>query len=130
MAGRWAEELGVTKARGGASQPRSAQGVGPAPGARPSVSRRATRLAILAALIALAIDTGRAAMMLREAPGLSPAALFAPLGIAAVLAVLLMLQARQADAAARALADSEERFRLAVEAARCGIWEWDLVSGE
>ncbi|RAK56272.1 hypothetical protein DJ017_08185 [Phenylobacterium soli] len=24
--------------------------------------------------------------------------------------------------------DSEQRFRLAVEAARCGIWEWDLIN--
>lgn len=26
--------------------------------------------------------------------------------------------------------DSEQRFRMAVEAARCGIWEWDLASDE
>ncbi len=27
-----------------------------------------------------------------------------------------------------AFVDSEQRFRLAVEAARCGIWEWELAS--
>jgi two-component system cell cycle sensor histidine kinase PleC len=104
--------------------------VGPALGARAPGARRATTLAILAALILLALYTGLAAMRLRDAPGPSGGALFAPLAIAAILAGLLIVQGRQADAAARALAASEERFRLAVEAARCGIWEWDLGSGE
>ena len=43
-----------------------------------------------------------------------------------VLAVLLFVQMRKAETAQRAFAESEQRFRLAVEAARCGIWEWDL----
>lgn len=30
----------------------------------------------------------------------------------------------------RRWADTERRFRVAVEAARCGIWEWDLTRGE
>ena len=120
----------MSKARGEVSQPPSARGVGPALGARAPGARRATTLAILAALILLALYTGLAAIHLRDAPGPSGGVLFAPLAIAAILAVLLVVQGRQADAAARALAESEERFRLAVEAARCGIWEWDLGSGE
>jgi len=81
-------------------------------------------------LIVLAIDTGAEAMRLRETPGVSAGVLFAPMVTAAILAVLLVVQGLRADTAARALAVSEERFRLAVEAARCGIWEWDLVSDE
>ncbi len=52
--------------------------------------------------------------------------LFAPLLIGCALAVLLVKQSLSAQAAQNAFAASEERFRLAVEAAGCGIWEWDL----
>ena len=51
---------------------------------------------------------------------------FGPLTIGVLFTVLLMVQHRQAQAAQRAYTDTEQRFRLAVEAARCGIWEWDL----
>ena len=54
----------------------------------------------------------------------------APMVTAAILAALMIVQGLRADGAQRELAESEERFRLAVEAARCGIWEWDLVAGE
>ena len=76
------------------------------------------------------VDTGFAAIRMREAPGVSPGVLFAPMVTAAILAALMIVQGLRADGAQRALAESEERFRLAVEAARCGIWEWDLVAGE
>ncbi|MFC4441065.1 ATP-binding protein [Caulobacter henricii] len=52
--------------------------------------------------------------------------LLAPLAVGIALALLLMMQSRKAEAAHREFVDSEQRFRLAVEAARCGIWEWDL----
>jgi two-component system, cell cycle sensor histidine kinase PleC len=52
--------------------------------------------------------------------------LLAPLTIGMGLALLLSIQIRRANAATRAHQDTEQRFRLAVEAARCGIWEWDL----
>ena len=54
--------------------------------------------------------------------------IFGPLTIGALFTVLLMVQHRQAVHAQRAFSDTEQRFRLAVEAARCGIWEWDLRS--
>jgi two-component system cell cycle sensor histidine kinase PleC len=50
----------------------------------------------------------------------------APLAIGCGLALLLLNQIGKAETAHRAFIDSERRFRLAVEAARCGIWEWDL----
>jgi len=87
-------------------------------------------LAVLASLIVLAIETGFTAIRMRETPGVSPSVLFTPMVFAAILAVLLVIQGMRADGDARALADSEERFRVAVEAARCGIWEWRLTSGE
>ncbi len=52
--------------------------------------------------------------------------LLAPLAIGCALALMVMLQIRKADTAQRAAAETEKRFRMAVEAARCGIWEWDL----
>jgi two-component system cell cycle sensor histidine kinase PleC len=52
--------------------------------------------------------------------------LLAPLVVGGALAILLIRQNMQARAAQDAFAASEERFRLAVEAAGCGIWEWDL----
>ena len=122
----------MAKEWGGEAAPRFARGAGPVSAPRPPPIRgRAATLAILAALIVLAVDTGVAAIHMREAPGSTSASvLFAPMVAAAVLAVLLVVQGLRADAAAHALADSEERFRLAVEAARCGIWEWDLADGQ
>ena len=49
-----------------------------------------------------------------------------PLGIGGALTLLLMWQSRRAQQAHEAFSDSEQRFRMAVDAARCGIWEWDL----
>lgn len=46
-----------------------------------------------------------------------------------MLAVLAVQNWRQARAG-RSWADTERRFRVAVEAARCGVWEWDLARSE
>jgi two-component system cell cycle sensor histidine kinase PleC len=122
--------MAVAKARGGGAMAQPAQRAGLGPSARAPRWGRATTLAILASLIVLAIETGFTAMRMRETPGVTPSVLFTPMVFAAILAVLLVIQALRADGDARALADSEERFRVAVEAARCGIWEWRLDSGE
>ena len=53
-----------------------------------------------------------------------------PLIIGIGLAILLLAQIRKAEAVRRAFTESERRFRLAVEAAHCGIWEWDLLSDQ
>jgi len=52
--------------------------------------------------------------------------LLAPMIIGVALALLLMIQSRNATNAQMAQLEAEQRFRMAVEAARCGIWEWDL----
>jgi two-component system cell cycle sensor histidine kinase PleC len=54
--------------------------------------------------------------------------LAAPLALAVVLGALLLAESRRLERAHAAFNESERRFRLAVEAARCGIWEWDLGS--
>ena len=56
--------------------------------------------------------------------------LLAPLAVGIALALMLMLQSRRVERAQREFVDSEQRFRLAVEAARCGIWEWDLSTDQ
>jgi two-component system cell cycle sensor histidine kinase PleC len=109
---------------------RSARTAGPAFNRGAPVRAQAVKLAILGALILLGLNAALAAIRLRETHTGSLGDLVAPLATAALLALLLVVQGWQADAAARALAESEERFRLAVEAARCGIWEWDVRSGE
>jgi two-component system cell cycle sensor histidine kinase PleC len=52
--------------------------------------------------------------------------LLIPMCGALLLGLLLLMQSTRTEKAQRDFADSERRFRLAVEAARCGIWEWDL----
>ena len=52
--------------------------------------------------------------------------LVAPLIVGLLLMLVLMRQTRKAGEAMRAQVDAERRFRLAVEAARCGVWEWRL----
>ncbi|MEK7427557.1 MAG: ATP-binding protein [Pseudomonadota bacterium] len=56
--------------------------------------------------------------------------LTAPLAVAFMLGLLLLNQSRKMEDAQQAVIDSERRFRLAVEAARCGIWEWDLTTDQ
>ena len=56
--------------------------------------------------------------------------LFAVWGTSMLLGTLLITQSRRAEAAHKDFVDSESRFRMAVEAARCGIWEWDLEADQ
>lgn len=56
--------------------------------------------------------------------------LIGPLAVLIGLTAVLMFQGRRSVMASRAWADSERRFRMAVEAARCGVWEWDLARNE
>ncbi len=53
-------------------------------------------------------------------------ALLAPLAIALVMGLVLIRQTRRIEAVQSARIESERKFRLAVEGARCGIWEWRL----
>ncbi len=52
----------------------------------------------------------------------------APSILGATLMMVLWSLAHRAEVHRRLLMDAERRFRKAVEAARCGIWEWDLLA--
>jgi len=94
-------------------------------------THRFARIAILAALLMLAVYSAAAVFRIVRGPQQSPEEqllwLIAPLAVAFGLGVLLLLESRRIERAHAAYTDSERRFRLAVEAARCGIWEWDLT---
>jgi len=63
-----------------------------------------------------------------EAGGLEAVAWFlVPIATSFTLGILLYLEMRRVERVQAARIDSEQRFRMAVEAARCGIWEWDLA---
>jgi two-component system cell cycle sensor histidine kinase PleC len=53
-----------------------------------------------------------------------------PLGLGALVGVLMLVQGWRQRRATRDWAETEHRFRVAVEAARCGVWEWDLEAEE
>lgn len=52
----------------------------------------------------------------------------APVIFAIGLGAALSMQMRNLKDARVALGDSERRFRLAIEGARCGVWDWDRKS--
>ena len=56
--------------------------------------------------------------------------LTAPLAIGVVVLGLVLLVQRRQARISREWAASERRFRVAVEGARCGVWEWDLEEDE
>ncbi|WP_374471353.1 ATP-binding protein [Phenylobacterium sp.] len=89
------------------------------------------RIAILSTLLLLAVYTAVAVGRIRAGPQAPEEQLIwlsAPLATAFALGLLLLLEWRRVEEAHAAYTDSEHRFRLAVEAARCGIWEWDLTT--
>ncbi len=96
-------------------------------------TQRFARVAILASLVLLAAYTGVAVIRLMQGPiGRTEeiVTLVVPMLMAFALGGLLFLESRRVERAHAAYSDSEQRFRLAVEAARCGIWEWDLAEDE
>ncbi len=52
--------------------------------------------------------------------------LLAPVLVAVGLCAVLLMQMDNVRQTRHALFASERRFRLAVEGARCGVWDWDL----
>jgi len=84
-------------------------------------TQRFARIAVLAALLLLTVYTAIAivrAMRGPEGPGEQLLWLMAPLGVAFALGILLLLESRRVERAHAAFSDSEQRFRMAVEAAR------------
>ena len=94
-------------------------------------TQRFVRIAILSSLLLLSVYTVFALSRLSgDAPSFPEllAWLLAPLFVAFALGALLIFESRRVERAHAAWTDSEQRFRMAVEAARCGIWEWDLAA--
>jgi two-component system cell cycle sensor histidine kinase PleC len=92
---------------------------------------RFSRPAILTVIALLGVVGAAGLWRLSQlAPGqLEPVLWFVtPLVSAVGLGVLLVQEMRRVERVQAARLDSEQRFRMAVEAARCGIWEWDLAA--
>jgi two-component system cell cycle sensor histidine kinase PleC len=53
-----------------------------------------------------------------------------PLFAAVALCALLLIQMGKLKTIQAQLEDSERRFRLAIEGARCGVWDWDLTTDD
>ncbi|MGC1303503.1 MAG: ATP-binding protein, partial [Caulobacteraceae bacterium] len=97
--------------------------------------RRRARIAVAesadgALLVVTAIPEGVLARADHTRLAINVFTLFAPLIIGLTLTLVLMVQTRKAKAAQDARRDSERKFRLAIEGARCGIWEWDLEADQ
>ena len=91
----------------------------------PPGSRHGRRYVVVAGLApAAAAETTPLEDSRRMLEGLF--ALVAPLVVGLILMLVLMRQTRKTGEAMRAQIEAEGRFRLAVEAARCGVWEWRL----
>ena len=95
-------------------------------------TRRFVRLVILAMLAILTVYTAAAIDRLFGSPSVGGREqlfwLAAPLPVVLVAGLLLLVESRRAERAHTVFNESERRFRLAVDAARCGIWEWDLAT--
>ena len=110
-------------------------GVTPERRARPRtpLSRRYSRTALITVVALLGVFAALGAFrILTSAP--SPVELIgwllAPVIAAMALGALLYVEIQRVERAQAARSDSEQRFRMAVEAARCGIWEWDLANDQ
>ncbi len=94
-------------------------------------SPRYSRPAILSVVVAMGLMGVLAlARIWLFDPGRAELAVWMVSAVAAAitLGVLLIQEMRRVDRVQAARIDSEQRFRMAVEAARCGIWEWDLAA--
>ncbi|MET0273981.1 MAG: ATP-binding protein [Phenylobacterium sp.] len=98
---------------------------------RHAPTQRFARIAVLAALLILAVYTAGAVFRVREGAQTQTEQLIwltVPLAVAVALGLILLFETHRIERAHAAYTMSEQRFRLAVEAARCGIWEWDLTT--
>lgn len=115
MAGRGAGDTERGRPAGEASRP----------------ARVGLRLGLIVLLVGLAGYGGLTLGALRTAtPETLQLALYilAPTAVAIIVGLMLLLEIRRSDEARDARAVFEQRFQTAVEAARCGIWEWDLAT--
>jgi two-component system cell cycle sensor histidine kinase PleC len=87
----------------------------------------AARIALVVALLLLAIYAVVGAVSGKPQPTFVVVLeIIVPLLIGGVFVALQRVEGGRARVAQVAAIESERRFRTAVEAARCGVWEWDL----
>jgi two-component system cell cycle sensor histidine kinase PleC len=113
----------------------SVAGVTPERRSRPRapVSRRYSRTALISvvALLAVFAAVGGFRIVVSDPSRLELVAWFLiPVAAAVAMGALLFVEMQRVERAHAARSDSEQRFRMAVEAARCGIWEWDLAADQ
>ena len=117
MAGRGAGETDQARAVGG--QPRPA--------------RVFARLGLSTLLVGLA---GYGLLTVTSVSTATPETLrlvlcvLAPTAVAIVMGLMLLAEMRRSEDARNTRTVFEQRFQTAVEAARCGIWEWDLAADQ
>ncbi|HEY0646834.1 sensor histidine kinase [Phenylobacterium sp.] len=110
-------------------------GVTPERRARPRtpLSQRYSRPTLITVVALLAVFAAVGVVRILSATP-SPFELVAwfliPVAAAVAMGVLLFLEMQRVERVQAARIDSEQRFRMAVEAARCGIWEWDLANDQ
>jgi len=100
---------------------------------RAPASRRHSRQSVLTAIgLLLLVAAVGVVRFWQIAPGQIEltAWLLIPVAAAAAMGVLLIREMGRVERVQAARIDSEQRFRMAVEAARCGIWEWDLANDQ
>jgi len=97
---------------------------------RAPLSRRYSRSAILAVLVLLAVFAALGILRLSHLgrPSELIPLFLIPVVVALALGGLLVVEMQRVERVQALRSDSEQRFRMAVEAARCGIWEWDLAT--
>ena len=108
-------------------------------GRRNADRRRGTpgwaRVMILAVTLVVAcyvLLIARGNATIRDAVGLFDDAwiLGVPMAVGLMMVLLVLIQQTRQARISREWADTERRFRVAVEGARCGVWEWDLENDE
>jgi two-component system cell cycle sensor histidine kinase PleC len=97
---------------------------------RAPLSRRYSRPAILASLVLLGVFAALGVLRLSHLgrPSELIPLFLVPVVVALALGGLLVAEMQRVERVQALRSDSEQRFRMAVEAARCGIWEWDLAT--
>ncbi len=101
--------------------------------AEPRPARVLLRLGLIGLVVGL---VGYGVLTLMTLQGATPDALklalciLAPTAAAIVMGLMLLAELRRTEDARNARTVFEQRFQTAVEAARCGIWEWDLAADQ
>ncbi|MFN3352795.1 MAG: PAS domain-containing sensor histidine kinase [Brevundimonas sp.] len=96
------------------------------PGRRASDRRPKASAVVLRLVLLLGLTAATFYLAHREGWLSQTFSLIGPLAIGLAAALFQAYRSTRSAGAERLFADNERRFRLAVEGAKCGVWEWDL----